>query len=108
MANFIKQYLGSNSALPDVVRVINQMASNLSEIFGSEQVQANTVLLQSVPLASGSNQIAHSLGRKLTGWYLTRVRASATVYDAQDSQPLPSTYLTLVASAPVTVDLVVF
>jgi hypothetical protein len=108
MPSFTKQFLGRDSALGDVVRVVNQMASDLSSIFGQEPVQANSVLLTSVKLTAGTNQVLHTLGRKLTGWQVTRQRSSAAIYDSQDSQPLPSQYLTLVTSADVTVDLLVF
>lgn len=66
------------------------------------------VLLQKVVLASGSNQVAHKLGRKLVGWFPTRVRANATFYDTQDTNLLPEQFLTLVASGAVTIDLFVF
>jgi hypothetical protein len=66
------------------------------------------VLLSSVSLASGANTINTTLGRALKGWVLTRVRASATVYDTQDSNTNPSQTLLLTASAPVVVDLYVF
>jgi hypothetical protein len=109
-AQFNKQTLGTNAAAADCVRVLNVMNANLADLFGgiASQPQSGSILLQSISLASGSNQIAHTLGRTLTGWTLTRCRANATVYDAQDSQPLPSTYLTLVASAPAVVDILVF
>lgn len=64
--------------------------------------------LQNVSLAAGSNTINHLLGRPLQGWYTTRVRASATIYDTQDSNIMPNLTLVLVASAPVVIDLVVF
>lgn len=66
------------------------------------------VLLKSVVLASGPNTINHTLGRKLQGWILTRVRSSATVYDTQDTNSQPTLTLQLTASAGVTVDLFVF
>ena len=106
MAQFQKQYLGSNAQTPDVVRVVNAMSANLEDLFAGQP--RSEVLLQKVSLAAGPNQVKHTLGRTLTGWYLTRIRAAATVSDDQDNQRLPSTYLTLVASAPVVVDLKVF
>lgn len=110
MVSFVKHLLSSNASVGDCVRVLNQYASNLADIFASaaQDPQVGGVLLRGVSLKSGSNQVAHTLGKTLTGWELTRVRASATVYDTQDTQPLPSTYLTLVASAPVVVDILVF
>lgn len=66
------------------------------------------VLLQSVVLSSGSNQVKHKLGRKITGWFVTRLRANVTIYDTQDTNSLPEEFLTLVASGAATVDLFVF
>ncbi len=66
------------------------------------------IVLQSVSLNSGSNSVNHKLGRKLQGWFIVRQRAAASVYDTQDSNPTPDLTLNLVASAAVTVDLMVF
>lgn len=78
----------------------------LNPVLGNPLIDG--VLLQKVVLAVGSNQVAHKLGRKLIGWYPTRVRAAATFYDTQDTNTLPEEFLTLVASAAVTIDLFVF
>ncbi len=66
------------------------------------------IILENVALANGSTQVNHLLGRRLNGWILTRVRASATIYDTQDANKTPATTLTLVSNAVVTVDLFVF
>jgi hypothetical protein len=64
------------------------------------------VLLQSVALESGANQVPHKLGRKLQGWQLLRVRGQATVWDDQDNNAsLAERFLKLHASAAVTVDI---
>lgn len=65
-------------------------------------------LLPNVALANGANVVNHGLGRALIGWFPTRVRASATVYDTQDANATPDKTLQLTASAAVTVDLWVF
>ena len=69
---------------------------------------SNGQVLQSVSLATGSNQVNHKLGRKLQGWFITRLRAAAQVYDTQDANPFPNLTLSLVASAPAVVDIYVF
>lgn len=68
----------------------------------------NSVILESVSLGIGSNSINHTLGRKLTGWRLVRLRAAATIYDTQDVNPMPDLTLLLTSNAVVTVDLEVF
>ena len=66
------------------------------------------IILKSVSLAAGANVVNHKLGRTLQGWIPTRVRASATIYDTQDSNQTPQTTLNLTSSAAVVVDLLVF
>lgn len=66
------------------------------------------LLLQGVQLVNGANSVNHLLGRKLVGWFITRLRQSATVYDTQDSNQRPQLTLDLVASANCTVDIYVF
>lgn len=83
-----------------------QWAQQLDPVISNPTIQ--TVLLKNIALASGANVVNHKLGRALQGWYIVRLRASATVYDTQDSNQTPNLTLNLTASAPVTVDLVVF
>lgn len=68
----------------------------------------NGLVLRSVSLSTGSNEVNHLLGRTLVGWQIVRQRAAATVYDEQDANPMPSKTLRLNSSAPVTIDLWVF
>lgn len=66
------------------------------------------LLLPNISLTTGANVVSHKLGRKLQGWIPVRVRASATLYDTQDSNQMPQLTLNLTASANVVVDLWVF
>jgi len=66
------------------------------------------LILKNVSLVAGANVVNHKLGRNLTGWNPTRIRASATIFDTQDSNQTPQLTLNLVASANVVVDLLVF
>lgn len=68
----------------------------------------DSIILPSVSLGSGANVINHRLGRKLTGWRVARLRASATIYDTQDSNAHPELTLLLTSSAAVVCDLEVF
>lgn len=67
-------------------------------------------LLKNISLlaASNPNVVNHTLGRVLQGWFVTRQRASAIVWDAQDSNQMSNLTLNLRTSADVTVDLIVF
>lgn len=83
-----------------------EWATQLNPVLANPTLK--TVLLKDVALISGTNVINHKLSRPLQGWSTARVRASATIYDLQDSNQTPQLTLVLVASAPVTIDLVVF
>ena len=81
-------------------------ASQLDPIIANPIVNGN--MLKNISLVAGSNTISHLLGRRLAGWIPTRVRAAATIYDTQDSNQTPQLTLTLISSAAVVVDLMVF
>ena len=81
-------------------------STQLNPVISNEIV--NGLLLQSVALNAGMNVINHTLGRKLVGWFPTRIRASATFYDQQDSNQTPALTLNLVSSAAVVADLWVY
>lgn len=68
----------------------------------------NGLALKQVSLSSGPNIINHKLGRNLQGWFITRLRANASLFDTQDANLTPAVTLQLTASAPVVVDLWVF
>lgn len=84
----------------------DSIADNIQALQGSPLAGAQ--LLKDVVLASGQNNVGHGLGRPPLGWFVARLRASATIYDLQDTNPNPDRTLWLTSSAPVTVDLVVF
>lgn len=65
-------------------------------------------ILKEITLKTGSNTINHRLDAKLQGWQIVRQRAAASIYDNQDSNQTPELTLTLISSANVVVDLVVF
>jgi hypothetical protein len=92
-------------------RVVNMIQDNLIKVL--QPITSNELLngsiLTKISLVSGStNYIAHGLGRPLIGWYPVRVRASATIYDTQDTNLNPSSTLALHTSSNVTVDIAVF
>lgn len=65
----------------------------------------NGSILKGVTLVSGANVINHLLGRTLQGWSLVDNQAPITVYR---SGPKNNLTLTLTASGPSVVDLLVF
>jgi hypothetical protein len=107
----IKQVSENTTTTPQqIVRVVNSIINNLGDIFQtySNKVQNDSVILTSIQLKIGTNQITHTLGRNLSGWSLVRQRGLANIYDTQDNNPNPKTYLQLFSSAAVSVDILVF
>jgi hypothetical protein len=91
-------------------RVINMIQDNVSNIIdplSSKEILQGQILTK-IALTTGTNNVAHKLNRRLLGWFIVRQRASASIYDTQDTNPSPDTFLRLVTSANVTVDLYVF
>jgi hypothetical protein len=84
----------------------NQWGSILNPVINNPA--NNSLLLKNISLASGDNTINHKLGRNLQGWKVVRQRASATIYDKQDSNPMQNLTLVLNASGAVVIDLEVF
>lgn len=70
----------------------------------------NTLILKNISLlaASNPNVVNHKLGRTLQGWFVVRQRASASVYDSQDSNQTPQLTLNLKTDNNVVVDIAVF
>ncbi len=68
----------------------------------------NSIILKNIALTIGNNVINHKLGRNLQGWIIIRKRASADIYDQQDSNQMPALTLVLISDAPVTVDIEVY
>lgn len=83
-----------------------QWASQLNPLVASPIMSGHQ--LKNVSLAMGDNVVPHGLGKILTGWMIVRQRATAALFDKQDSTQLTNLNLTLNASAPVVVDLWVY
>lgn len=88
-----------NQLQANIVKAVSPLLQNPA-LFG--------LLLTRQVLGAGANTVLHKLGRPLQGWVIVRQRSLASVYDTQDLQAEPETFLNLTASAPVTVDLYVF
>lgn len=79
-------------------REVNQLQSNILSYLNVLQDNAllSGVILQNQQLTSGTNTINHKLNRKLRGWFIVRLRSSATIYDAQDGNTTPDRTLSLI------------
>ena len=91
-------------------RIINMVQDNVGNIldFYSSLPILQGNILTNISLKAASNSIPHKLNRLLTGWIVIRQRASAIIYDTQDTNTQPTVFLKLTSSAPVVVDLYVF
>lgn len=100
----------TNTTTSQVIRVVNSLISNLSDIFVAlvKQPQLSSITLPSITLQIGSNNIPHTLGKTLVGWSIVRKRSQGDIYDTQDTNSNPQTYLQLVSNAVVVVDLLVY
>lgn len=95
----------------NLLRVINNIQSNIEDSLAPLilKTQNDSAIITSQELVAGQNNVInHTLGRKLVGWKLVRVRGQATVWDTQDDNPASNLTLWLHTSANVTVDLEVF
>lgn len=84
----------------------NRWASIIEPVINNPLNQG--LLLQNIPLISGSNVVNHRLGRKLVGWFITGIDAPATIYDTQATNQMPALTLQLTSSAPCMVSMWVF
>lgn len=97
--------------IPTTDRDMNLIQSHIADVFRS--LAATPRFLQAVQLAAGANLISHGLGRNWVSYFLCNYDTSVTVKPlvgvaVSGSIPDRSKLLALQASAPVTVDLVVF
>ncbi len=90
----------------DLMMLQTKWSSQINPVINSPT--NNGSILQNVTLSTGANIINHLLGRKLQGWQIIRQRASASIYDTQDTNQMPTLTLLLTSSATVVVDLYVF
>lgn len=91
---------------PDLNKVQDNLIRTLNPVFNTPIMGGN--LLQQIPLKIGSNSVNHKLGRTLVGWYLTRKRGSADIYDNQDNNIVPASTLLLISDTDIIVDIYVF
>lgn len=84
----------------------NSWSSQINPIINRAQNQSN--ILKKIALINGTTVVNHLLGKNLNGWKIVRQRASASIYDAQDTNQTPNLTLVLISSAAVVVDIEVF
>ncbi len=88
------------------IQMQNQWSTQLNPLLNNPLM--NGVLVQNVSLINGVTAVNHTLNRPLIGWFITRKRSSANIYDTQSANPLPQLTLNLVSDMPALVDIYVF
>ena len=98
------------------LRIIGTRDSELNQVQQNMQLWAqpftscsilNGILLQGIELLAGQdNVVEHKLNRTIVGWFVSRPKANATVWEVVGA--LPAKNLTLQTSADTTVDLWIF
>lgn len=89
-------------------RVLNALQESVAQALAplSSKPHLDSQLLTNVSLTAGSTtQVAHRLGRPLSGWKVVRMRAQAVVWEVEGGA---TGLLALNTSADVVVDLEVF
>lgn len=89
-------------------QVFELMQTKWASILNPLLARPQPIILKNITLNNGTTTINHKLGRRLSGWKTVRVRASATIYDNQESNQSPNLTLILISNAAVVVDLEVF
>ena len=84
----------------------NQWSTQLQPLLDNPLMHG--LLLQNISLGTGSTSVNHTLGRRLVGWFVTRKRNGAVIYDTQDSNPMPALTLNLVSDMAAVVDIYVY
>lgn len=99
----LPQFQSDSQAL---TQMQNRWAAEINPFIS--RLQNRSTILKEVSLVTGANIINHGLDHVLNGWKIVRQRASASIYDTQDSNPSPAISLYLNTSADVVVDIEVF
>lgn len=88
------------------VQMQNQWSAQLQPLLNGPLNSG--LLLQNVLLVPGDNAVNHKLDRRLVGWFITRKRNAAALFDKQDSNSFPALTLALNSDIDTMVDIYVF
>lgn len=90
---------------------VNQLQRNVAKVLEpvASNPLVNGIILPSVALAFGDNDVPHKLGRTLQGWFIVRRHGNyRDIFDRQDTNTTPAMTLILNSSGTTTVDIYVF
>jgi hypothetical protein len=101
----LNQFSKNQTDSQDLNQVQDALVKCLNPLFKNPILDGSVI---TASLKTGPNQVPHLLGRNIIGWILCGQNAGAAIYDNQSTNTLPSLFLNLVSSAPVTVKIYVF
>lgn len=91
---------------PTLMTMETNWAAMLNPVISSPI--ATPTLLKNISLSAGKNTINHTLGSTLQGWIIVQQHSQASIWDNQNTNPLPAQTLILMATSAVTINLLVF
>lgn len=94
----------------ELVSSLNRIQDNLVAEFSRQSLFTfeAAVLVQDVVLTTADADVPHGLGQLVRGYIITKRSADATVFDGAVAATDPQKFISLTASATVTVDILFF
>lgn len=92
---------------PEVSQLSDQIEQTLDTIVSREILDGHLITGVSVS-PTGVTQVAHGLGRRVSGWVVVKKDADANVWDQESLNTLPEKYLRLTSDANANISLWVF
>lgn len=90
---------------------INKIQENLKQYTKviDNFIPIDGVLIKNIGLKAGvSNDISHKLQRKPLGWFIVRKRQDSRIWDLNDTNPQPTTSLSIACSHDCQIDIWIF
>jgi len=102
----LPKYEAYNVSDPHLTKVQYKLQEALGPIFSVDLLDGN--LITGVDLTTSASNIPHKLERAAKGYIVVKKNANAVVYDNESSNTNKASFLKLIASASVTIDVWVF
>jgi len=102
----LPKYEAYNVSDPNLTKVQYKLQEALGPIFSIDLLDGN--LITGVDLTTSASVIAHKLGRESKGYIVVKRSANAVVYDNESTNTSKASFIKLIASASVTIDVWVF
>jgi hypothetical protein len=97
--------------IPSSDRTVTQLQNNIEQAlnpFINAPINDGVLIKDACLVAGATNDVTHKLGRKPIGWIVTRRRHGSHIWDMQDTNPQPTSTLSLGCTDDVTIDIWIF